>query len=108
VSNAIFQSLDATLHAAFAANGMADTGTLAPKAGGEPVPGVKCYVDRDVAALAMRGLEVRKGAALVTLLRQGVTDAPRVGDVITVGGDSLRVVELLDEDEGAWRLGVSL
>jgi hypothetical protein len=115
MSNALLASLDADLHAAFAGAGMADVATFTPRAvpavgedpPAEPVPvtGCRVYVDRDTATLAARGIELRRGAAVVILLRHpDIALQPGRGDTLLIDGDTFHVEDCIDSDESRWEL----
>ena len=101
MSNAFLQDFDAIAHAAFASVGLAEaSATYAPRSGSPRA--VDCYVDRSVKSLINRGLELRSGAALVTVIRTAGAAFPVERDVIEVGGDSFEIVSVVDYDELTW------
>lgn len=89
------RSLDAALHAAFTAAGLADTVVHTPAVGG-PITR-RGYVDRAVAFMGGQA-QVRNSGGTITLLRADGVD-PKSGDTLAVGADLYRVdlVEIDDE-----------
>lgn len=100
MANSFLAAMDAAIHAACASAGIADACEFLPVAG-IAAPG-SCYVDKDTASFAMRGLEFRKGAALVTLLRDGIDQRPREGDAVDVDGEIFTVAAVVDSDDSRW------
>lgn len=88
--------MDATLHAAFSAAGLADTVVHTPQPGGSPITR-RGYVDRAVATLGGEA-QVRWAGGVVTLLRADGVD-PRPGDLLVVGSDSYTVDRVEVDDE---------
>lgn len=103
MSNSGLAALDAVIHAQLLGAGIADTCTFAPVSG-LTIAGASCIVDRNQAALAMRGVEFRSDAMTVTLFRAGISQRPREGDAIIVGADTFRVRSMVEADDSRWLL----
>lgn len=100
MSNVALASLDADLHEAMLAAGVADMAVLSSQGAGN-VP-CRVYVDRDIGALLLSGVEVRAGTVMVRLLKAGVSVRPQHGDTLTVGTEVFTVQRLGAEDESQW------
>ena len=99
---AFLQALEADLHAAFADDDMADSGTITRSSG----TAIACsvYVDRSTQSLSLAGIQARASAALITVLRAGVTIVPQRDDLIEVDSDAWKVESIIDSDESHWVL----
>lgn len=100
---AFLASLDADLHAAFAAAGMADTGTYTAP-GGSPAT-VRVYVDGNIAEVGSYAPTFGYSAS-ITLLRADVPD-PVAGATVTVDGETYTLAQPLEADEGITKWGAT-
>lgn len=105
MSNTLFAELDALIVDALSDAGLADACTFIPSAGLQNSG--SCVVYRDVAEFSRSGIEFRKDGAIVHLLRAGISQRPRDGDVLIIGGDEFVVRSITDQDESRWILECS-
>ena len=103
MSNFALAGLDAVIHGAFAAVGLADAGTYTAP-GGQGLP-CRCYVDRSVQQMGDGG-HVSGPRTLVTLVREGLPE-PVAGAVVTVGAETWELEAEVSRDEGVSRWVVS-
>lgn len=102
MSNDWIRDSIADFHAAFLDAGMADVAAYVPQ-GGNPVPGCRVFVDRDIATAALAGVELIAGQAMVRLLMEpAIISLPRNGDEIRVGVESFTIVRRVRTDEASW------
>lgn len=94
------RNMDATLHAAFASAGMAETGTYTPPGGGAAVP-VRVMVDRGVQAQGEYGVAV--GPLIVVRILRADVVSPDAGGTLVIGGETFTLDRLESEDESASR-----
>lgn len=94
------RNMDATLHAAFAGAGMAETGTYTPQGGGAAVP-VRVMIDRGVQAQGEYGVAVGP-LILVRILRADV-ESPDAGGTLVIGSETFTLDRPESEDESASR-----
>lgn len=102
MSNAFLEEFYPGAHAAFLDAGIADEGSYSAQ-GAAGIP-CRLFVDRDQASASLAGVEITSAEALLRVLRADVATTPRVGDVITIGAESFRVVRRAPGDEGLWWL----
>lgn len=95
-----FRALDATLHAAFAGAGLADTGTYTPPAG-SPVA-VRGYLDEELVQAVGEFAESAGVRTVLTLLREDVP-SPVVGAAVVMDGGTFVLEAPVAEDAGASR-----
>ena len=100
MSNAALASLDADLHEAMLSAGLADMAVLSSQGAGNIA--CRVYIDRDIGALLLSGVEVRAGTVMVHMLKAGISVRPQHGDTLTVRTEVFTVQRLDTEDESQW------
>lgn len=102
MSNAFLAEFAVDMHEAMLQAGIADIGTFgAPHTAAVPC---RLYLDRNVASLALGGVEIQRGTVVVRLLKDGIAGVPKSGDRITVGAEVFTVARRESEDEAEWVL----
>ena len=94
---AFMATMDAHLHAGFAAAGLADAGLYTPKGGGTSVA-CSVYVDRSVQPIGEQGQLSAARCEVVYVLASMVPQLPANGGVLVVDGDSLTNVHEITND----------